>query len=60
MPKAWVEAAQCGNCGGQGWKAIQIEAGVFDQEQCQWCYERWLALGQPMLTPSPQLRQEEK
>jgi hypothetical protein len=47
MPKAWIEAAKCDNCGGQGWRAIQVEAGVFEQEQCQWCFERWLALGQP-------------
>lgn len=47
MPKAWVEAAKCGHCGGQGWTAIQVEAGVFEQEQCQWCFEQWLALGQP-------------
>lgn len=55
MPKAWVEAAKCDNCGGQGWKAIQVEAGVFEQEQCQWCFEQWLALGQPTLTPSPHM-----
>lgn len=48
MPKAWIEAAKCPSCDGVGWRAIQVEAGVFEQEQCEWCYERWLNL-----SPSP-------
>lgn len=53
MPKEWIEAAKCANCGGVGWTAVQVEAGVFDQEQCQWCFERWLALGQPKQLEEP-------
>ena|SRR5882672_7977974 len=47
MPKEWIEAAKCPNCGGQGWTAHQVAAGEWEQEQCQWCFEQWLALGQP-------------
>ncbi len=47
MPREWIEEAKCDHCGGVGWRAIQVEAGVFEQDQCQWCFEQWLALGQP-------------
>jgi hypothetical protein len=46
MTKEWIEEAKCGNCGGVGWRAIQVEAGVFEQDQCQWCFEQWQALEQ--------------
>lgn len=47
MAKGWIEAAKCDNCGGQGWTAHQVAAGEREQVQCQWCFEKWLALGQP-------------
>jgi len=37
-----LAVAQCPNkgCGGQGWSAHQVAEGVWEQEQCRWCYER--------------------
>ena len=37
-----LEVAKCPNegCGGQGWSAHQVAEDVWEQEQCQWCYEK--------------------
>jgi hypothetical protein len=41
-----LEAAACPNegCGGQGWSSHQVADGVWEQEQCQWCYEKKLVV----------------
>lgn len=35
-----LEMAQCPNCEGVGYTSHQVAEGVWEQEQCQWCYER--------------------
>jgi len=36
-----LKIANCPNegCGGQGWSSHQVADGVWEQEECQWCYE---------------------
>ena len=44
VPRAILEQARCPNCDGRGFTTYTVEAGVMEQEQCEWCYERHMAL----------------
>jgi len=35
-----LELARCPNCDGRGFTAHQVAQDVWEQEQCQWCYEK--------------------
>ena len=43
-----LQVAKCPDdaCGGQGWSAHQIADDEWEQQQCQWCYEKAEALKQ--------------
>lgn len=46
--RAWIESLKCPSCGGDGIRAVMVELGVLEPEQCQWCYEKWATLRTPV------------
>jgi len=37
--------AKCPNCDGSGGTPVQVAEGEWEQEQCQWCHEKWELAG---------------
>ena|SRR3990167_10000651 len=44
VPKDLLEAAICPECDGSGGIPYQVSETDWEQQQCQWCFERTMAL----------------
>ena len=44
VPRAWVETAVCPACYGSGGIPVQVGEQEWEQQQCQWCDEKKVAL----------------